>query len=209
MKKGILIVCMSLLTLLCAAQDDDSAGLTTGGFHSGDSASFITDLVSAVRENSKVFLSWKKVNGNRTDFISVERSNGGRDFEVVAVLKQSESGPEYDWVDDAPAKGRNLYRVRFTGKDGLPAYSGIVTAQIAGDISFRFYPNPVDNILIIRAESPLDIQITDASGKIRVSQAKLQGLQTINVSALEKGLYLIRINNRASGTITQEKLLKN
>jgi hypothetical protein len=209
MKKGVLIFCISLQTLLCAAQDDGTAGTTVKDIHSGDSVSFITDLVSLVRENSKVLLSWKKLNGNRSDFITVERSSGGRDFEVVAVLKQSESGPDYEWTDDSPAKGRNLYRVRFTAKNGQPAYSGVVTAQIAGDISFRFYPNPVDNILIIRSESPLDVQITDANGKVRVSQNRLQGLQTINVSTLEKGLYLLRINNRTSGTIIQEKLLKN
>jgi hypothetical protein len=200
---------MSLLTFLCAAQDGDTAGVAPDAFRSSDSVSYVTDLTSSVRENLKVILTWKKLNGNRGEFITVERSGGGRDFEVVAVLKQADAGSDYQWVDDAPAKGRNLYRVRYSGKDGQTAYSGMVSAHIAGDISFRFYPNPVDNILIIRSESPLDIQITDGSGKVRVSQNRLQGLQTINVSALEKGLYLLRINNRVTGTVTQEKLLKN
>ena len=81
--------------------------------------------------------------------------------------------------------------------------------QIAGDISFKFYPNPVDNILIIRSENPLDIQIIDATGKTRLSQANLQGLQTINVSTLEKGIYILRVNNRLANTIVQERLVKN
>ena len=81
--------------------------------------------------------------------------------------------------------------------------------MIVGDISFRFYPNPVDNILIVRSEGALDVQVLDAAGKVRVSQSRLQGIQTINVSTLEKGIYYLRINNRSTGVVTQEKLLKN
>ena len=81
--------------------------------------------------------------------------------------------------------------------------------QIAGDISFKFYPNPVDNILIIRSENILDVQIIDAGGKLRISQANVQGLQTINVSSLETGVYVLRLHNRSANTIVQDRLLKN
>jgi len=174
-----------------------------------DSALYLTDLSAAIRDNSKVILNWRMINNNSTDFIAVERSSNSRDFETVAVIKQSPKGLWYEWVDDAPAKGRNVYRVRFAGKEGAVQYSKTIPAIIAGDISFRFYPNPVDNILIIRSEFLLDVQVIDGSGKVRIAQNKLQGLQTINVSSLEKGLYLLRINNLTTGVVSQERLLKN
>jgi len=174
-----------------------------------DSSLYISNLVSATRENSKVLLSWKNNIGMGIDFVTVERSGNGKDFEVVAILKQTSPTEENEWTDDAPVKGRNLYRIKFTGKDGTVQYSKVISALIAGDISFRFYPNPVDNILIIRSEYLLDIQIMDASGKLRISQPKSQGLQTINVATLEKGLYILRIFNHLTGSLTQEKLLKN
>ena len=81
--------------------------------------------------------------------------------------------------------------------------------KIAGDITFKFYPNPVDNVLIIRSETALDIQIIDATGKSRLSQTNVSGLHTINVSTLEKGVYVIRVLNRLSNTVVQDRLLKN
>jgi hypothetical protein len=56
---------------------------------------------------------------------------------------------------------------------------------------------------------PIDVQITDGTGKLRITQPKVQGLATINVSSLEKGIYLIRFSNKLTGVMYQEKLLKN
>jgi hypothetical protein len=210
MYKGLLIAIVSLCTQMSVAQDTSTGPAqeeTTAVVP--DSAVYITDLVAAIRDNAKVILNWRIVNNAAPDFVAVERSSGGRDFEVVAVLKQSSSGLWYEWIDDAPAKGRNLYRVRFAGKQGAMQYSKTITSIISGDISLRFYPNPVDNILIIRSEFPLDIQIVDANGKVRIAHNRLQGLKTLNVSSLEKGMYILRINNLTTGILSQERLLKN
>jgi hypothetical protein len=63
--------------------------------------------------------------------------------------------------------------------------------------------------LIIRSEFAIDMQIVDANGKARITQNKLQGLQTLNVASLEKGMYILRISNLTTGMVTQERLLKN
>jgi len=207
MKKGVLVYMLCLLVHVCTAQE--ATVPPSANPLPGDTASFITDLSVNIFENAKVILNWKQPDDTSLTFATVERSSGGRDFEVVAVLKQSEIKPDNEWIDDAPAKGRSMYRVRFSGKSGPPVFSKAAEALIAGDISFRFYPNPVDNILIIRSEALLDVQVIDATGKQRVSINNLQGLQTINVTALEKGIYFLRINNHTTGLITQEKLLKN
>jgi hypothetical protein len=210
MHKGLLICLVSLWTQFCVAQDT-STGTSPEETATvvPDSAIYLTDLVSAIRDKGKVILNWRMLNNNTADFIAVERSNNGRDFETVAVLKQTNTGIWYEWIDDAPAKGRNLYRVRFAGKQGAVQYSKTISAIIAGDISFKFYPNPVDSVLIIRTEFVLDIQIVDANGKVRITQNKVQGLQTLNVASLEKGMYLLRISNLTTGIVTQERLLKN
>jgi hypothetical protein len=207
--KALLVICLlSIVSHLCLAQD---AAIDVPVVAPGtDTATvFVSNLVSYTSKNSKIVLNWKDNIGLGVDFVTVERSGNGRDFEVVAVLKQSSPTDENSWTDDVPVKGRSLYRLKFTGKDGTIQYSKVISATIAGDISFKFYPNPVDNILIVRSETPLDIQIIDGSGKVRASQSKLQGLQTINVSTLEKGLYVLRIYNHITGNTSQEKLLKN
>jgi len=174
-----------------------------------DSSIQVTNLAAIVKERTKVLLNWRLPRNESAAFVAVERSVNGRDFEMVALLKQPASGDWYEWVDDAPGKGRNAYRIKHAGKTGVDQYSLIASTLIAGDISFKFYPNPVDNILIIRSEHASDVQIIDSRGVIRLSQSGFHGLQTLNVSSLEKGVYILRVNNRVTGTISQEKLLKN
>ena len=65
------------------------------------------------------------------------------------ILRQSPAGLQ-DCLDEAAPKGRNLYpRIRYAESNGQTYYTG--GAAAGGDISL--YPNPVDNVLIIRTES--------------------------------------------------------
>lgn len=216
MKKGALVYLLCLLVFVCTAQEEAtvppqvSTDTTVNTIDSSDTSGTATDLKLSIFENARVILDWKQPEDTSLAFAVIERSTGGRNFDVVAVLKQSDIKKMNEWIDDAPPKGRSLYRVKFSGKDGQQAvYSKSAEATIMGDISFRFYPNPVDNILIIRSEAQLDIQILDAVGKQRIAISNLQGLQTLNVTSLEKGIYFLRINNHTTGLITQEKLIKN
>jgi hypothetical protein len=216
MKKGALVYLLCLLVFVCTAQEEAtvppqvSTDTTVDTIVTSDTSGTATELKITIFENVRVILDWKQPEDTSLAFAVIERSTGGRNFEVVAVIKKSDIKSMNEWIDDAPPKGRSLYRVKFSGKDGQqPVYSRSAEATIMGDISFRFYPNPVDNILIIRSEAQLDIQILDAVGKQRIAINNLQGLQTLNVTSLEKGIYFLRINNHTTGLITQEKLLKN
>ena len=216
MKKGALVYLLCLLVFVCTAQEEAtvppqvSPNTTVDTIDTSDTSGTATDLTLSIFENARVILGWKQPEDTSLAFAVIERSTGGRGFEVVAVIKKSDIKTMNEWIDDAPPKGRSLYRVKFSGKDGqLPAYSKSAGATIMGDISFRFYPNPVDNILIIRSEAQLDIQVVDAVGKQRIAINNLQGLQTLNVTSLEKGIYFLRINNHTTGLVTQEKLIKN
>jgi hypothetical protein len=208
MIRGFLISILSLSAFYCVSQEA-GALLPDRVVSSPDSTYYITDLVHIIKENSRVVLNWRLADSSLTDFFSIERSCNSKEFEVVAVMKLTQVSLWFEWIDESPAKGKNVYRIKCSAKDNRQFYSKPLNVHIAGDISFKFYPNPVDNILIIRSENPLDIQIIDATGKMRLSQSGLQGLQTINVSALEKGIYILRLNNRLANTIVQERLVKN
>jgi hypothetical protein len=168
----------------------------------------ITDLNSAVSENGKVILSWS-IAGDLPDFFAMERSDNGKSYEVVGVLNNISKLNTYQWTDDVPKKGKSFYRIRYSYKQITPLYSKTISVSIAGYIAFKFYPNPVDHVLIVRSEAPIDVQIIDPTGKIRITQLRVQGLYTINVSALEKGIYVIRFSNKLTNIMSQEKLIKN
>jgi hypothetical protein len=64
-------------------------------------------------------------------------------------------------------------------------------------------------MLIVRSEQPLDMVISDANGKSRFTMKLQPGLQTVDVSNLDKGLYIITLTQVESGRKITEKLVKN
>jgi hypothetical protein len=210
MLKFLLTGCCCLFVLLSFSQEEELTNAidTLVITDKYDSNKIAEELDAVVHDNAKVFLSWK-VELGQVDFFAIERSCNGKDFETMAVLKQTSRQLKMDWIDEQPARGKNLYRIRCSYSDGQSRYSKSIMAYIGGNVSFRFYPNPADNILIIRSEQAIDVTIIDGNGRTRITQNLLSGLQLLNISSLEKGVYIIRIYNRQSNTLLQEKLVKN
>ena len=208
MLKILLSLYVSFLMLTCYAQPIIPEWSGPSDLVVEDPNKIISDLTSLIIETTKVLLTWK-VNGDTPDFFSIERSDNGKSYEVITVLNNLSPQALFQWTDDAPKKGKSFYRIRYSFKQGAPFYSKTIPVSIAGYIAFKFYPNPVDHILIVRSEAPIDVQISDATGKIRISQLRVKGLYTINVSSLEKGVYLIRFSNKMTNVMSQEKLIKN
>ena len=158
--------------------------------------------------SGKIQLSWA-VSDTLLEFITVERAANGKPFETVAVLRTMAGRENMDWQDDAPLPGRNNYRLRCSLRGGQQIMGAMATSVIAERNSFRFYPNPVDQVLIIRSEYPVDLTIMDANGKARITVSNTSGLQLLNLASLEKGAYLIRVFNRSQNTSQLERLIKN
>lgn len=208
MLKVLLYVYVSFIALACYTQPTLPEWSGPSDIVVEDPNKVISDLSSTVSEKGKVILSWM-VNGERPDYFAIERSDNGKIFELVVLLNNLKPGNYFQWADDAPKKGRSFYRIRYSFVQDDSLYSKSIPVSIAGYIAFKFYPNPVDQVLIVRSEAPIDVQISDANGKLRISQPRVQGLVTINVSSLEKGVYLIRFSNQLTNVMSQEKLIKN
>ena len=206
MKRLILLCCVSMLTSICSAQYSALLHPVISNFISNQKYT-ITDFNYTLKGNDKIHLQWKLSNQESVDFFSIERSANGKDFEMIEVLKLLQDN-RFEFTDESPLMGRSFYRVR-TSVKGRPVYSSPISVYVGADIPFKFYPNPADNILIVRSDIPLDVQIADGTGEVRITHLKVQGLQTINVSSLEKGIYMIRFTNKVSNIVTTEKLFKN
>jgi hypothetical protein len=211
MRNNLLTCLFWLCATVCFAQGESTGQVVlpdTIRYIESDSTSIADELDAVVRDNSKIILSWK-ITGSSAEFFTIERSNNNKEFEIIAVLKQLPANHKMEWIDEQPARGKNQYRIRCSLADGSLRYSKSVSVLVGGNIAFRFYPNPADNILIIRSEQPIDFAIVDGNGKVRISQQQVSGLQLINVSTLEKGVYVLRVFNRQSNVLMQDKLVKN
>jgi uncharacterized protein YjdB len=80
---------------------------------------------------------------------------------------------------------------------------GISSANI---ISINIYPNPANDILYVEPgiKGLYNVTITDLSGKVLLQKTNLNGILTINVSELEKGIHLLTIT---AGDVRETKEL--
>lgn len=209
MLKVLLIVYVSLAALVCQGQPTVPEWSGPSELEVEDPNRTVSDLSVTTTDKNRVLLSWKINGSTLPGFFAIERSDNGKPYEVVTVLNNLSPQKLFQWTDEAPRKGRNHYRLRYSLNNTDSLFSKVVMTMVDENASYKFYPNPVDHVLIIRSESLIDVQISDANGKIRISQPRIQGLFTINVSSLEKGVYLIRFSSKLTGVMSQEKLIKN
>lgn len=160
----------------------------------------------AIKDNYKVVLKWQLLPVGEEGFFAVERSDNGIDFNAISLIK-STTGGWFDFIDDAAPKGKMYYRIKFSGNNTV-YYSTIVNANPSGDLLCKFYPNPVDKMLIVRSEMPVDIQIADKFGKPVLYNRLPAGLKVVDVSSLEAGVYIISLLRKDGSLLLSEKLIK-
>jgi hypothetical protein len=162
-----------------------------------------------LKDNNAVILQWQPLlSGKETSFYTIERSSNGITFETVAIKKSVAKQDYYEFVDESPLTGSNYYRIKFSVADSAH-YSSIQSINVKGSFTCKFYPNPVDNLLIVKAEKNVMLYIADMNSKIRVTKSIAQGIQFVDVSNLEKGYYIITLIQKDDNKWVTDKLIKN
>ncbi len=163
-----------------------------------------------IDHNGMAILTWRSSMLKPGDYFIVEKSKDGVHFDILGAIggRPLNSDSSFSLTDNAVGNGMLYYRLRISGKNGSPSYSKTVSTSVnlAGD--FRFYPNPVDKLLIIRSVHALKIQVMDANGVIWFNQDVDAGIQIINVSTLQKGSYILQAKDKETNTVISEQLIK-
>ena len=155
-------------------------------------------------------MRWSAPQFNSEDFFIVEKSSDAIHFEVLSAMDAS-SGIDsiYSLTDNAVGTGMVSYRIRISGKDGKELCSKTLNVNSVTVADFKFYPNPVDKLLIIRSSHALNIQVEDAYGIVKFIQNVDAGMQIVNVSSLQKGSYILKATDKATNAVISEQLVKN
>jgi len=66
---------------------------------------------------------------------------------------------------------------------------------------FKLYPNPVSNLLNIDLATEADMEIISMQGKVVLKKYLPEGLSTIEVSMLSKGVYMLRLSSNESVSV--------
>ena len=209
--------CLVLMSLFCAhvlraqqagpAQPDsvmDSAGrsqpVASGVF---------VGFTATANESNRVVLIWDTDSALRGGFFVIERSPDETHYETIAVVRVAAGTEHYEMTDGTAPNGPDFYRIKYTARAGTPVYSKTMQLSLSGVVDFKFYPNPVDKLLIIRSSHALNIQITDMYGTVWFGQEVDAGMQIVNVSILQKGSYVLKATDKTTNSVISEQLVKN
>ena len=73
--------------------------------------------------------------------------------------------------------------------------------------SVKLYPNPSNGIVRVKTDVDTDIVILDMTGKEVYKVKNAVNDQTINLTSLQKGVYVAKINN-VNGELNQKIVIK-
>jgi hypothetical protein len=159
-----------------------------------------------------VDLSWATSSETNSEFFTVEKSRGGKDFEFVATIPgagTSKQTVNYSAADEDPYLGLTYYRLKRTDFDNECKYSHLVPVTIMENLQFSVWPNPARDkleitfgneskgtILPLHPDKNAEIRIYDSEGRIVYNKA-FDGTFykfSIDISAFEQGMYLVSLN---------------
>ncbi len=193
--------------ICCALLGQSANGLSPASVVEVNSA---FNFFTVTPQNGYAVLRWSVPPVKSEDFFIVEKSSDALHFEMLSAMDASVGlDSVYSMVDNAVGNGTISYRIRIAGKDGKGVCSKTVNMNSFPVADFKFYPNPVDKLLIIRSSHPLDVQVVDAYGVVWFKQEVAAGMQIVNVSNLQKGNYILKATDKTSNMIISEQLVKN
>lgn len=155
----------------------------------------------AYTKESAIEITWSTATEKNNHFFTIERSVDGVDFEIIGTTAgagNSLTQTDYSFTDLHPLQGTTYYRLKQTDFDGQYEYFNTVSVTFYNEAELQIYPNPATTELTIdfgglTAES--SIQILNIYGQVVKSLSVWQAVQTIDVSDLVPGNYLLTIIN--------------
>ncbi|HEY6502378.1 MAG TPA: T9SS type A sorting domain-containing protein [Chitinophagaceae bacterium] len=170
----------------------------------------------AVKNNNNVVLKWEVAEDAQNKGYYVQHSLNGSDWEDISFVtakNYTESIQEYSYSHINNLDGKQYYRIRQVEQDNKMSYSEVRSVVLKNEKqTISVWPNPAtDHIRIASTAGSANhftkAQLFDLSGKM-IAERKLQtNINTISISELPAGTYLVRVQAN-DGTSYSQKIIK-
>lgn len=160
--------------------------------------------INAAKTAESVQIFWATNSSRKNALFILSRSSDGKMFEPiyqVAAFKPSDDLVDYNFEDKKPLDGLNYYRLTLVYLDKSATTIPPVSVQFDAFSDFALFPNPATEGVSIDVKKwlnkAINIDITDNAGYVVLSQkldAQHDRLQTLDVSNLASGSYLVRLS---------------
>lgn len=148
-------------------------------------------------------LVWQTAMELNNDYMVIERSIDGRNFEEIG--RQNGVGTsfeiqEYRFIDPRPFAGTNYYRLRQVDYDGSSSYHKVIAVEFdTADKVTELYPTVATDWITLSLKTPLAVnttlQIQNGTGQIVAQQQLEPGEQQWNIpiQSLDAGQYFVQL----------------
>lgn len=165
--------------------------------------------LAAVAGTEGIDVVWSTGSEINSERFEVERSADAINWTRIGTLPAQ--GPSvtttaYSFLDRAPAKGTNYYRLFMVDNDGSAEHSRVVSA-LWTHARMRCYPNPTDGTLWIDAPLDARIEVLDALGRSMpyTTLFAQDDLRRIALGNLLSGVCIVRIET--AGEVLMERIV--
>jgi hypothetical protein len=172
------------------------------------------DAISAIENNSKVYLRWTMKSGNTCNGIRIYRSNDSVSFNTIGQINgicgSSTESISYDFVDESPKLNAINYYTIELGSLGFSKIISIEVLNFKEGIVIRPHPTSSFLELVFRNDrnETHTIQILNLQGKIMLEKTDNTDRFNIDFNFYPSGIYVYKIYSEENIELSSGKLLK-
>ncbi|MBK8498655.1 MAG: M36 family metallopeptidase [Flavobacteriales bacterium] len=165
--------------------------------------------LGALAQNEGISVQWTTGSEINSERFEVERSADAMNWTRIGTLPaqgQSFTTTSYAFLDRAPVKGTNYYRLFMVDNDGTAEHSRVVST-VWKHARARCYPNPTDGSLWIEAPANARVDVYDALGQLIPYRTRyIQDEQRhISFEGISGGVCTVRIET--DGEVVMERVV--
>jgi len=167
--------------------------------------------------SSGVQLNWvANGTGNYTGF-ALEKEGANNTFSPIYTVQSSNNNSNYNFVDNNPVVGNNIYRLAQNDVNGNVSYSSLITIgynSVSSNGYFSVYPNPSKDMINILVNSTTSTvanytaDIYNTSGGLMDHRILNTYSWTEDISSYKEGVYIIALKDMNGDVLAKSKFIK-
>jgi hypothetical protein len=165
---------------------------------------------SVQKRNETAVITWAISDDKDINNYEIERSSDAVHFNSIGSIASKKLGAAtYFFTDNTPAGNKNYYRIKAIAVAGTIKYTAIRYLVFVKGFEINVTPNPASNQfeIITNSDAVKQISISDAKGSPYYSQQNNLSNIIVNCSNWASGIYLLKINNIATGEVVTKKII--
>jgi len=164
----------------------------------------LISFTAALTDQEDVLVEWLTASEENNDYFELQHSINGRDFESIAKIEGNGTTDKmqyYKYVDNAPERGNNYYRIKQVDFDGKFELFDMAVVKIDASTKFKVFPSQTYAQVVFEtpniSEKDQIISIYNDAGVLFKSSILRMGEYKLvfDVQDFPSGIYFIQFVN--------------